>query len=162
MLSVELLKEILSYDPETGLFRWVKECRPNNPLLGKIAGGLQSDGYWCIEIDHKPYRAHHLAWLWMYGSWPNSQVDHIDGCRTNNAIANLRLATSSENIANSKLRSDNTSGFKGVCRLGRKWRAKIAVRGRRISLGMFDTAEEAGAAYLAAAKTHFGEFARAS
>lgn len=161
MLSLDSLKEFLAYDPETGLFRYIKEMRPNNPLLGKVAGGIQSDGYWCIEIDGKPYRAHHIAWFWMTGEWPTFKLDHIDGCRTFNAFANLRPATSSENIANSKLRSDNASGFKGVNRQGTKWRAKIAVRGKRISLGMYDTPEEAGAAYMAAAKTHFGEFARA-
>lgn len=87
MLTVERLRELLDYDPETGVFRWKeprRKCR-----VGEVAGSLRKDGYVKIQVDGRFYQAHRLAWLCVYGVWP-SAIDHIDGNRANNAIANLR------------------------------------------------------------------------
>jgi hypothetical protein len=94
------------------------------------------------------------------GEWPTGLIDHQNGDGTDNRWANLRLATSSLNAANSRRRSDNTSGFKGVSRCrGARWRASIQLNGKFKHLGHFDTPEEAHAVYCAAAANYFGEFA---
>ena len=101
-----------------------------------------------------------MAWLYMTGSWPAKDIDHKDGDGLNNSWCNLREATRLENSGNSRRRSDNTSGAKGV-RLDRgKWIAQIVVAGKLRRLGTFNTLEAAAAAYEAAATEHFGEFAR--
>ncbi len=182
-LTAEQVRALLDYDPETGVFRW--RPRPasmftsgqktaehaaniwNSRYAGKIAGGVSCEGrstpYWCIDINRRHYYAHRLAWLYVHGEWPPEQVDHIDSDGLNNRIANLRLATRSENCRNSRTPRTNTSGLKGVsasgCANGR-WRARIKISGREHHLGTFDTPEEAHAAYAAAAREHFGEFGR--
>lgn len=106
--------------------------------------------------------AHQLAWLYVNGTWPPSQIDHIDGDGLNNKIENLRLANSAQNNSN---RSFNGAvGFKGVYwnKSGKAYRAQIQINGRRIYLGSFATPEEAHEAYVKAAKELHGEFARAA
>lgn len=106
--------------------------------------------------------AHRLAWFYAYGVWPQDQIDHRNGIRSDNRICNLREATNSLNKANERRRTDNTSGFKGVHRRENgRWRARIGVGNRRLALGDFDTPEAAHTAYCQAAAQHFGEFARA-
>lgn len=102
-----------------------------------------------------------MAWLYVYGEWPDFEIDHINGDAHDNRICNLRRATHQQNMANSKVRAHNASGLKGVQRhtLSRKWRARIQVSGRTIHIGLFDTKEEAHEAYMRAARFHFGEFA---
>jgi hypothetical protein len=96
----------------------------------------------------------------MTGNWPDKELDHINGHRHDNRWSNLRESTDRQNAANRKRQRNNTSGFKGVHRDGNRWRARIASRiGPSISVGRFDTSEEAHTAYLAAAKERFGEFA---
>ena len=159
-LTAKRLRELLHYDPETGVFRWV--ARGHNTTSGTVAGYLHKKGYQMIAIDGRQYRAHRLAWLYVHGFWPSDQIDHIDGIRHNNHIANLRQATNCQNCQNSKRPCNNTSGFKGASwhrQIG-KWKAQIMVDGDKIYLGIFATAEEAHAAYCAAAVQHYGEFAR--
>ena len=102
-------------------------------------------GYVLISIDGTRYPAHRLAWLYIYGQWPNGQIDHINRNPSDNRIVNLREATVAENGHNAGLRIDNTSGFKGVHRhrnlLARPWQARIKFGSRRISLGYFETPE---------------------
>jgi hypothetical protein len=117
-------------------------------------------GYVLVGVDGPQYLAHRLAWLYMTGAWPDAEVDHIDGNRANNAWSNLRLASRSQNIANSGLRVTNTTGFKGVFKARKKFNAKITVNYKSVNLGNFDTKEEASAAYKRAAQAAFGEFAR--
>jgi hypothetical protein len=161
-LDAARLRETLAYDPVTGIFtrrvsnlaRW---------KVGSEAGSLHSLGYRIIAVDGVMYRAHRLAWLYVHGQWPDGLLDHANGDRADNRIANLRPATVSQNKANSKLRSDNKSGFKGVyaSELG-GWRAEIRCDGKLHYLGRFGTPELAHAAYVAAARRFFGEFARAA
>lgn len=159
-LTQEKLMSILDYDPLTGLFRWNKEsCK--RLVKGAVAGTLDN-GYTMIGIDRKQYRAHRLAWVYVYGYMPTEQIDHINGLKTDNRIENLRLATHGQNCANRTLQSNNTSGYKGVCfikSLG-KWRARIGHDKRKIDIGFFETPEQASIAYEKKAIELHGEFAK--
>jgi len=160
-LSATRLREVISYDPETGLFRWERPTS-NRVAVGEIAGCLSSTlGYIVVRVDGHMHQAHRLAFLWMTGRYPRGLVDHINRDRTDNRWINLREADYSQNAANSAKHTDNSLGFKGVHihqQTGR-YRAQLAVRGKRVSLGLFDTAEQAHAAYLEAARAHFGAYA---
>ena len=162
-LTIERLKELLTYNPETGLFTWNVD-RGGRAKKGSKAGALSHSGYVYISIDRKTVLAHRIAWMMVHGEMPDKHVDHINGDRTDNRIANLRLAVRSQNNANAKLRKDSGSGFKGVTfsKQMQKWVGQIRVNGRLIYLGSYRTPEEAHAAYLMAAEVHFGEFARAA
>lgn len=111
------------------------------------------------------FRVHQWVFLVHHGYLPDF-VDHINGDVTDNHIENLRACTSQQNSFNRKQTSRNKSGFKGVSRLAnttctqRPWRADIRINGKNVTLGHFATPEEAAAAYQAAAREHFGEFAR--
>lgn len=136
-LTQDRLKELLHYDPETGVF--TRRVVLNNKIkVGDIAGCL-CNGYVKIRVEVRRYRAHRLAWLYMVGDWPKDQLDHINGKRDDNRWANIREATSSENMKNRKINTNNTSGIMGVCwnkRSGR-WDAQIKLGGRTIHLGSF-------------------------
>ena len=160
-LTIERLKTLVRYDPEMGLWAWIMprpKCSP-----GKIAGtpSLDPPGYILIKIDGVQYWAHILAFFYMTGQWPTHEIDHKDRDGINNRWCNLRPSTSAQNKINSKLRSDNTSGMKGVSWSGQrqKWRARIHVNGHEKHLGFFHDLIAAGAAYDAAAVVHYGEFA---
>jgi hypothetical protein len=106
-----------------------------------------------ISLDNIYYRAHRLAWLYVHDVWPDDQIDHINGCRDDNRIANLREVTNAQNMQNlHRPHSRNTSGYLGVhfVRERNRWGAQIRDNGRKRNLGHFATAEEASAAYLAA------------
>lgn len=161
-LSAERVRSLLAYDPVTGVFRW--KVRPaQHVALGSVAGHVDTQrGYRLIVIDGIKYRAHRLAVLWMTGAWPSQHVDHENGDHDDNRWAKIREATPSQNIANAKLYKNNKTGFKGVtvrATTGR-FQAHIGIGGKRKHLGFFDTAEEAGAAYAAAANSLFGRFSR--
>lgn len=164
MLTAERLREVLTYDADTGEFRW--RVRPSNRVrVGDVAGHLEPfRGYVLLRIDGRMYLGHRLAWLYAHGSWPTLQIDHRDGDRANNRIANLREATQVQNSANMKRRPNNTSGFKGVTwdKSRRMWMAQIRAYGVHRVLGHFDAPQDAHAAYVAAAERYFGEFARAA
>jgi len=157
------LRELLHYDPNTGEFRWRE--RPGNGARRDLSAGhvpSQQDRR-RIGIDRRVYSAHQLAWFYMTGRWPRPMIDHCDGDATNNRWNNLRRATSSQNNANRRRPRNNTSGYKGVTlhRGPGKWRATIHRKGRVVHLGTFPTPQAAHAAYLAAARKLYGEFARA-
>lgn len=156
-ITAERLQELLDYDPETGFFTWKK-----GPRAGSIAGYWRTcDGYNSIMLYKKNYLGHRLAWLYVYGSMPEQEIDHINGIRADNRLVNLRKATRAENAANCRKRS-SISKLKGAFwqKDRNNFMAKIEVNDRQIYLGRFPTAEEAHAAYCAAAKKYFGEFAR--
>lgn len=160
MITAERLREILDYDSETGIFRWRisrKSCS-----AGVIAGSENAKGYWTIRVDGELLYAHRLAWLYVTGDHPKNQIDHIDMRKSNNAWRNLREATNSQNHANTGLRSNNSSGHKGVswCASRGKWDARLRFRGRQICLGRFDTAYLAKAAYDEKHRELFGGFSR--
>lgn len=160
-LTADRLRELFDYDRETGSF--TRRVTAGGQVPGPVMKKPDNLGYICISVDGKSYKAHRLAWLYVHGNWPPSDIDHKDGCRDHNWIANLRPATVSQNKANSRLYSNNTHGFKGI-RLHRpngRWQAKIGVGGKSRSLGYYENKEDAAAAYLSAAREIYGEFARA-
>lgn len=159
-LTAEKARELLSYDPGTGVLTW-RAPRSHNVKPGDTTG-CPMGNYLGLAIGRRTYRAHRIAWLIYHGEWPSGQIDHVDGDFRNNRIANLRLADCSQNGANSRRPKNNTSGHKGVTwrkSLG-KWQAHIGVRGKKLHLGFYDTSEEAAAAYRRAAREYFGQFAR--
>lgn len=157
-ISLIRLKELLEYNPYTGIFTW-KIARSNQILAGTIAGTTHLKGYSIIEVEGIQYKASILAWFYFYGQWPHKIVDHKDRDNSNDRITNLRLASKEENTANTKLYRNNKSGFRGVSYApGGKWKAYIRINGRPKHLGVFDTPEEASEAYTTAAKEIYGDF----
>jgi len=143
MLTQSRLKEFLDYDPLTGIFAWKKRTHLNSTeiVIGGIAGSTNNGGYRQICINQKSYKAHRLAWLFIYGVWPEFQIDHIDQNKSNNRITNLRDVSISENCQNRKSGKSNKNGFDGVTQTKTGFAA-------RMTLGSFKTAEEAHMCYI--------------
>lgn len=160
-LTQQTLKSVLAYDAETGLFRYLSN-RGRQAKKGSIAGYNHEQGYVRIKIKGVQYYAHRLAWLYVYGEFPQKLLDHINGVTSDNRIANLRLATQAQNMGNSRKPINNTTGFKGVCfhKQTGKFVAHISMNNKLKSLGYFKTAEDAHKAYVEAAKRLHGDFAR--
>lgn len=156
MLTQTRLKELLAYDPLTGEFTNLKSGKGRKPV-GTVVGSTSSSGYTTSMVDGKNYQHHRLAWLYMHGSFPPADLDHRDGVRDNNRLANLRPATRSENCQNAALKSNNRTGQTGVWPVGNRWRARLTVNGKHHHLGYFAEKPDADAAYLDA-KTRHHEF----
>ena len=154
-LTQERLKELISYDPETGVFIWVAGAIKK----GRAAGWVEN-GYVKITINGKNYKAHRLAWLWEKGAFPSSEIDHKNGIRADNRIENLRECSRQENQWNTSAYKNNKTGFKGVSEQQSGWRATIRIGGKQVYLGEFASAIEAGKAYEAKARELHGEFYR--
>lgn len=147
ILTVELLREMLSYSPETGLFTRVLPTN-NGKGMGR-AGYLNPIGYIQIGCIGKRFLAHRLAWLYVHGVMPSGDIDHINGIRDDNRIENLRDVPHSVNIENQrKARPDNKSGYMGVRAIGKSFQASIRTDGRYTHIGTYATAEGAHQAYL--------------
>lgn len=150
-LTAQRLRELLHYDPETGVF--TRKACYSKLWLGAIAGTLTAHKYVTIRIDGYRVKAHRLAWLYVTGSWPENFIDHINGIRFDNRFANLRDVTASVNSQNiKKARGNSGHGVLGVGRqsTGTTWIARIRVGGVAHYLGNFPTAEDAHAAYVEA------------
>ena len=146
-LTQHQVHSLLSYDRESGVFTWRVSPSPFIKA-GTVAGCPDRDNYLRIRINGKKLAAHRLAWLYVQGHMPEVHIDHINGIRTDNRFVNLREATNAENGQNQvRPRSNNTTGYLGVSRSHRRFRAEIAHRGKRIKLGYFDSPEEAHEAY---------------
>lgn len=155
--ALAALKERLNYDRETGRFTW-RTSPTGRVKVGAIAGSVTRNGYRYVYLHDHYHYCHRLAWAYVHGEWPASGIDHVDLDKTNNAIANLRLASQAQN--NSNVAPRNKTGLKGICFVQNRWRAQIKHQGRRIYLGSFSDPQSAHAAYVAAAKRYHGEFAR--
>lgn len=155
-LTADRLRELVSYDPATGEMRWrvraSQRCR-----AGDLVGSAHVDGYRATCIEGRACLLHRVIWLYVHGEWPVSQIDHINGDRADNRLANLRPATPAQQTGNTRRYSRNTSGVKGVSwyAKGRKWHAQVGVK----HLGYFDTKEDAADAYQLGAAEYFGEYA---
>jgi hypothetical protein len=173
-ISIPELQALLEYDPASGSLTWQPRARSqfsSERGYKKFVTAHQGqqtfmadngEGYLCGVIRRRTYRAHIVAWALYYGEWPVSAVDHRNGNRKDNSISNLRLADEAQNACNAKLRSDNTSGVKGVSfrRSTGMWIARIYFRRRCYMLGNFSDLGSAAAAYADAARQIHGEFAR--
>ena len=160
--SQQELSRVLDYDPSTGVFRWKGPANWRRRMDG-VAGSRDSNGYIHIRLDGVTYKAHHLAWIYVYGEMHlMPETDHKDGDRSNNAITNLRPCSHADNQANQKGRRNTTGLPKGVRRnpRGKPFTARITFQKRQILIGRFDTIEEAARAYHVAAQKFYGEFAR--
>lgn len=147
-LTQEMLKAALHYDENTGLFTW-RSDRGNGSRKHDIAGRVCSRGHVQIYLHGKRHYAHRLVWLYVYGSWPVYQIDHIDGVRTNNNLANLRDVTHGINVQNRRSASKRSkSGLLGVSPKQNKWVAQISIDKKKKHIGYFDTAIEAHEAYM--------------
>lgn len=173
MLTAGLVQMLVEYDPVTGLFRW--RHRPshffstdshyrgwNNKFEGQLAlACVHSKGYRFGEILGSKVFAHRAAFAIRHGEWPSGLIDHRNRNKADNRWDNLRIATDSQNQANTGPQKNSLVGLKGVTfdkQTGR-WRASIQIDGTRRCLGRHDTKELAKAAYDTAARNHFKEFA---
>jgi len=149
MLTQETLKQHLSYDPNTGKFSRVNFARV---AADGSVGTIQKKGYRSIYLCGGFYKAHRLAWLYVYGEWPKDQIDHINGNRDDNRIDNLREVCNAENAKNRRSPQGNNP-FLGVTK--KKWRdqfrwcARIMIDGKSKHIGYFKSAEDARDAYIA-------------
>lgn len=135
--SVEILRQLFRYDPETGRLTW-RDGATNT-------GTRRTKGYHQINIRGKSFLVHRVAWAMCHGKWPEGNVDHINGDPMDNRIANLRDCSQSENVKNSRKRSNNKSGVTGVTwdAKNQKWHATIRSNYKTINLGRYRTIEEA-------------------
>jgi len=156
--SQERLAELFTYNRTTGLLR-----RKTGPNKGKAVGWRGTAGYLFASVDGAVYTVHRLIWCLVTGEDPGPrQIDHRNLKTGDNRWVNLRLATGSQNTGNTRKKSHNRSGYKGVSwsKIAGRWVAFIYADGRNRYLGYFDTREQAHAAYKAAADNHFGDYAR--
>jgi len=151
-VSHNRLCEILKYNKKTGAFTWLISPT-GSVVVGSVAGNLSKRGYIEIRIDKKAYKAHRLAWFYVYGVWPN-QVDHDDHDRSNNKWLNLNEATAETNAKNRT--NPKKNGILGVkwSKRDKNWRATISVDGKRVCLGSFVDKFEAICAKLSANNKH--------
>jgi hypothetical protein len=158
MIDLEGIEDHLSYDPETGLFHWLRSA--GSRAKGSVAGHLHSTGYVQVSYKGKRHFVHRLAFWFMEGVMPKECVDHINGVTEDNRWVNLREASQSENLRNMKPRG-GASKYKGVTRNGNYWQARITSKelGQK-HLGCFICDKEAALVYNYAALKHFGSFAR--
>lgn len=149
-LTQERLKEQLHYDPETGIFTW--KINRGKAKIGNIAGTTTPVGYRLITVYQKIYYAHRLAWLYVYGYFPENSIDHIDNKRNHNWISNLREVSNQCNIRNTGNSINNTSGVKGIYWNTRDqmWYAVIKIDGKLKHVGCFKDLEDAICIRLAA------------
>lgn len=164
ILTQEIVRSLLDYDPETGIFTWRHRDRKyfktdrarkiwNAKFPGKKAGTMH-DGYYRIGIFDRVFFAHRLAILYVTGSFPDIEIDHIDRNKLNNAFKNLRMVNRTVNTQNVFSPTPrNKLQIRGVSQVpSKKFVAQITANGKYYHLGRFDSAEEAGAAYMAAKK----------
>jgi hypothetical protein len=153
-LTAQHLRELLHYDPSTGIFTWL--VKPNRRIqIGSRVGCTIDGGYLRTRIDGHLYRLHRLAWLYVNGQWPEYDIDHIDGNPANNAITNLRDVSRSVNLQNRReAMGHNKTGILGVSAKGTRWRARIKLPDGRQQTSHHATVEEAQAAYVASKREH--------
>lgn len=155
--------ELLTYEGETGEFRW--NCQRGRARKGDVAGVVsrsKKQARIIIGVDGSYYLAHRLAWLYSHGVWPSDQIDHANGNGLDNRLVNLRSASGEQNARNQRAKPSR-SGLKGAAwdESRQQYVATIRIgNGARRTIGRFDTAEAAHQAYVAAAKEHHKEFAR--
>jgi hypothetical protein len=156
MIAVEDLKRLLSYDPSTGIVRWVNPPFTHPQLAGCVAGtlGLSKSGklYCSVTINGLRYKRSRIAYAFMCGRWPEKQMDHINGDSTDDRWGNLRAATSAENNHNHRHRCGKP--IRGIRKHNSGWQARLGQK----SLGVFPDEASARAACVLARRLAYGEF----
>lgn len=173
-ISPEIASTLLRYEPDTGKMFWrerpIDMCggqrewrRWNNRFAGKETfTSVDNRGYLKGSIFNQTCAAHRVAWVIAMGEWPPVEIDHINLVRTDNRLANLRLATKKQNMRNRKSLAGSSSTYLGVTwhKSRQKWQASVEVDGRCKYLGLHGDEASAARAYDAAALSYCGEFAR--
>jgi len=157
ILTVEYLRERLSYDANTGFFTHNKDFGSRYKIGDRAdtPGHAALTGYRLVNLLNSKYLGHRAAWLHHYGAWPDGIIDHINGDKSDNRIANLRDVSHQVNNENRRHKShQNKAGFMGVLIANGRYRARILVNRKGIHLGMFDTPEEANEAYIEAKRIY--------
>lgn len=159
-MNINALNELFTYNPKTGLIYW--KAKGKGRIKKKEAGTLLHSGYIGICIGSRRIQAHRIAWALFHGQNPKDQIDHINGIKTDNRICNLREATNAQNGKNLKLSKASTTGIKGVCyeKYTNKYKAYIRIDGKMLSLGRYNTLQEAAVIRKQAEEKHFGEWNR--
>jgi hypothetical protein len=152
MITYQRLTEVLSYSDQTGLFKWIKKT---SIRCSDIVGHKTKSGYIVIRIDGRLYRAHQLAWMYVYKQFPIKFIDHINLVRDDNRICNLRLVTKKQNSEN-RVNKNTSTGIRGIIwdKQRKKYAAYISQNNKTIGLGRFDLIEDAKNAYANAAKIY--------
>lgn len=156
ILTQERLKEILNYNPDTGIFTWLVSTG-RRVKVGEIAGSFNANGYWKIQICGKKYGAHRLAWLYMTGLFPNDKADHINGDKSDNRFLNIRPVTQAQNNQNKTcIYKSNTTGLRGVSfnKDNSKYSAIIGIDGKTKFIGYFKNPIDAHQAYVEAKRRY--------
>lgn len=150
IIAASDLHKFLKLDADTGTLVWRRRScsRFNSNYAGKTAGTLNKEGYVCLRLLGKLLLAHRVVFAMHEGRWPDNQVDHVNGIKTDNRPSNLRDVTLSENLKNQKMRANNRSGVTGVHWVAhkKKWAASISDKGTRVRLGLFKTIDQAATA----------------
>ena len=150
MVTLERVKELLNYDSLTGVLTWRVKWGSRG-IPGEEVGSVSKKGYVELMLCGQRYYAHRISWFYVHGVWPK-QVDHKNGVRADNRIANLRATDAGGNAQNLSKRRENTSGYIGAFRHRGRWRAQIKCNNKQHFLGVFDSPEEAHVAYTTAKK----------
>ena len=152
MTIKEELKQVLRYEPNTGLLFWTDYAHKS--VRGKQAGTLNR-GYIVVMYKAKFYKAHRLAWLLAHGQWPQKHIDHINGQKSDNRLSNLRDVDDMLNQQNRyNARVDSKSGLMGASPYRNRWKSQIKINGELKYLGVYDTPEIAHAVYMQAKQQH--------
>lgn len=150
MITQQRLKELVNYDPNTGIFTVAKNRKGSRNKVGDVLGS-NSNGYIEMQLDAKRYYAHRLAHLFMTGILPIDSVDHINRDKSDNRFVNLRIVSHIQNMQNDiKPRSHGSLKCRGIYKYKNQFRAKIVCNSKQIHLGTFASMQEASNAYLIA------------
>ena len=155
MLTYERAHELFSYDTGLGVLirkKSIQGCKPGSP-----AGSPTTRGYIQLGVDYRRYKAHRVIWLMAYGSWPEGEIDHIDGNTSNNRLTNLRDVDAKTNNRNKRIPTHNTSGIMGVHwdKQSRRWLSQAKLGSEKFALGRFDNLLDAAAARRSFEAKHF-------
>lgn len=153
-VSAELARSMLAYDAESGELRWQLDVPSPNRRGGQVAGRLRADGYRDVRIAGHLVLSHRLVWLLHHGQWPEREIDHINGDKADNRVANLREADRATNMQNQRrAKAQNKTGFLGVHKIGSGYCAQITINRRQTHIGVYATAEQAHSAYVTAKRS---------
>lgn len=146
LLTVDRIKDLF-YEKDGVLYNKISRGRARQDAP---SGSVDKQGYICVRVQGKAYKAHRLVWVLYNNDWPTKDLDHLDGNPANNSISNLREVTNRQNALNRKIKA------KGYTKIGSKYKAQIKVSGKLIYLGVFNTEEEASNAYIEARENYCG------